>query len=134
MKLTRKQLRRLIKESVLNENVDHINKLITLIESGDSTSITQALIYAEQLDYISNVQEDFHGVEEFLGDHFKMISVTFDADPQFGSAFREAHMSERGGFGGYRLKIYHVSINLPTPENQNYQIGFFFNVPYDPNL
>tara|TARA_B100000674_G_scaffold216647_1_gene177643 strand:- start:349 stop:744 length:396 start_codon:yes stop_codon:yes gene_type:complete len=130
MKLTRRQLRSLIKEAVLNESVDIIDKLITMIATGDPVNIRQAVLLAESVGYIDNVQENMGPRAENLG--VQTMSVSFDADQQFGVAFRDAYLSDRDGFGGYyTAKIYNVSVPLPTTPNQRYQISFEFDAPYE---
>ena len=146
MRITRHQLRRLLIESMTYDNLDQINKLITLIMSGDPALIRSGLSLAQSQDHISDVREDISLLYSNNSDiniqknGFKTVTVVFESTLQFGDALGDAyyHTSNWKAFssglearGEPKDYIYDLGI---LPKNQRYQIRFSFDDSYDLNL
>jgi hypothetical protein len=130
MKLTKKKLEQLITEEMLkkklNENQDHIDKLVNMINSSDPETIRQGLLFAEAIDYIYNFQETDLFPEEWMPKTTRVVE--FEAAPEFAVALFNSVKSDNLRIPGKTIYNFDIKPKPPT-EASAHQIYFNFEDP-----
>ena len=129
MKITKQKLEQLITEELLknlNENQNHINKLVSMINSNEPEAIRQGLSFAEALDYIYNFQESGLFPEEWMPKTTRVVQ--FESTPEFAVALFNSVKSDNLRIAGKSIINFDIKPK-PPKETDTYKIYFNFEDP-----